>query len=87
MKRSQKSLSSLLVLVMVGEQEASVSFDMLIGITDRLLSLLPVRGEMVQLVEECWPLSNCQNLGEMELLLETSHQANNGLPRVKKEKR
>lgn len=49
-------------------------FDMLIGITDSLLSLLPVKGEMAQLVEECWPLSNCQNLGEMELLLETSHQ-------------
>lgn len=51
-----------------------MSFDMLIGITDSLLSLLPVKGEMAQLVEECWPLSNCQNLGEMELLLETSHQ-------------
>lgn len=51
-----------------------MSFDMLIGITDSLLSLPPVKGEMAQLVEECWPLSNCQNLGEMELLLETSHQ-------------
>lgn len=51
-----------------------MSFDMLIGITDSLLSLLPVKGEMAQLVQECWPLSNCQNLGEMELLLETSHQ-------------
>lgn len=51
-----------------------MSFDMLIGITDSLLSLLPVKGEMAQLVEEFWPLSNCQNLGEMELLLETSHQ-------------
>ena len=51
-----------------------MSFDMLIGITDSLLSLLPVKGEMAQLVEECWPLSNCQNLGDMELLLETSHQ-------------
>lgn len=51
-----------------------MSFDVLTGITDSLLSLLPVKGEMAQLVEECWPLSNCQNLGEMELLLETSHQ-------------
>lgn len=51
-----------------------MSFDLLTGITDSLLSLLPVKGEMAQLVEECWPLSNCQNLGEMELLLETSHQ-------------
>lgn len=64
-----------------------MSFNMLMGITDSLLSLLTVKGKMVPLVEECWLLSNCQNLGEMELLLDTSHQANNCLPRVKKEKR
>lgn len=62
-----------------------MSFDMLMGTTDSLLSLRQGRLEMAQLVEECWALSNCQNSGEIEFPLDPT-EASNCLPRVKRER-